>query len=43
LIHPITAGKWWLKWLYWLEERNPRWYGENGQYPMIVISKERRS
>ncbi|BAJ62667.1 class I SAM-dependent methyltransferase [Anaerolinea thermophila] len=43
LVHSITGGKVWLKLLYWLEERNPRWYGENGQYPLIVISKERRS
>ena len=40
LIHPWLAGKYWLRLLYWREERDPRWYAENGQYPMIVIVKE---
>lgn len=39
MIHTLTCGKLWLKLLFWLEERNPRWYGENGQYPLIVIKK----
>lgn len=39
LIHTLTGGKLWLRLLYNAEERNPRWYGENGQYPMIVIKK----
>jgi len=25
--------------VYWLEERFPRFFGENGQYPLIVIKK----
>jgi hypothetical protein len=28
-----------LKVLSWLEDRFPRYFGENGQYPLIVISK----
>jgi len=28
-----------LKLLSWLEDRFPRFFGENGQYPLIVISK----
>ncbi len=28
-----------LKLLSWLEDRFPRYFGENGQYPLIVISK----
>ncbi len=40
LIHPWLAGKYWLRFLFWREERDPRWYAENGQYPMIVIEKE---
>ena len=39
LIHPRTGGRWWLRLLYWLEERFPHYFGENGQYPLIVISK----
>jgi SAM-dependent methyltransferase len=40
LIHPWLAGKYILRFLFWREERDPRWYAENGQYPMIVIEKE---
>jgi ubiquinone/menaquinone biosynthesis C-methylase UbiE len=40
LIHPWLAGKYWLRFLFWREERDPRWYAENGQYPMLVIEKE---
>jgi len=25
--------------IFWLEERFPRFFGENGQYPLIVIEK----
>ena len=39
IIHPKLGGKLLLKLLYALEERNPRWFGENGQYPMVVIKK----
>lgn len=39
LIHPWLAGKLLLRWLYRQEERNPGYYGENGQYPLIVIRK----
>lgn len=39
VIQPWAFGKFWLRWLYALEEKNPEYYGEHGQYPMIVISK----
>jgi SAM-dependent methyltransferase len=39
LIHPRLGGRLWLRLLFWLEERFPTWFGENGQYPMIVIAK----
>lgn len=39
VIHPWLAGRYWLRLLYRLEERNPDYYGENGQYPLIVIRK----
>jgi SAM-dependent methyltransferase len=39
LIHAWLGGRYWLRLLYWLEERYPHWFGENGQYPLIVIKK----
>jgi ubiquinone/menaquinone biosynthesis C-methylase UbiE len=39
VIQPWLFGKLWLHWLYNQEERDPEYYGENGQYPLIVISK----
>jgi SAM-dependent methyltransferase len=38
-IHPALGGRFWLRVLYALEERFPRFFGENGAYPMIVIHK----
>lgn len=32
-------GRWWLRLLYWLEERAPHLFGRIGQYPMIIINK----
>jgi hypothetical protein len=40
LIHPWLGGRLWLRLLYALEERNPQGFGKNGQYPLIVISKD---
>jgi SAM-dependent methyltransferase len=42
LIHPWLGGRLWLRLLYWLEERNPHYFGEVGQYPLIVIRKEQQ-
>ncbi|MAT42537.1 MAG: hypothetical protein CL609_09365 [Anaerolineaceae bacterium] len=39
VIHAPLAGKLWLKLLYALEEKNPAYYGEQGQYPLIVFTK----
>lgn len=39
VIQPWNLGRFWLKVLYNREEKNPGYYGENGQYPMIVIRK----
>lgn len=39
LIHRWLGGHYWLRLLYRLEERYPNWFGENGQYPLIVIQK----
>mgnify|MGYP001025461493 FL=1 len=40
-IHTRLGGRFWLRILYWLEERFPHFFGKNGQYPLIVIHKER--
>jgi SAM-dependent methyltransferase len=42
LIHTWLGGRTWLRLLYRLEERYPHWFGENGQYPLIVIEKNRK-
>ncbi len=39
LVHPWLGGRLWLRLLYWLEERRPQYFGENGKYPLIVIRK----
>jgi SAM-dependent methyltransferase len=39
VMHDITGGRVWLRLLFWLEDRFPRFFGENGQYPLIVIRK----
>lgn len=41
LIHPALGGRIWLKFIYWLEERFPGWFAKNGQYPMVIIYKEK--
>ena len=38
-IHQGLGGKQLLRWLFALEEKYPRYFGENGQYPLIVIDK----
>jgi hypothetical protein len=38
-IHQKLAGKQLLRWLFALEEKYPHYFGENGQYPLIVIYK----
>ena len=39
VIHTALGGRIWLRLLFWLEERFPRWFGEKGQYPMVIIRK----
>ncbi|HSM25486.1 MAG TPA: hypothetical protein VK856_11535, partial [Anaerolineaceae bacterium] len=39
VFHQVLSGKLWLRVLYSLEEKYPRYFGENGQYPLIVIRK----
>jgi len=38
-VRPQFGGKAYLLWIFWLEECFPRFFGENGQYPLIVIKK----
>jgi SAM-dependent methyltransferase len=38
-IHEKAGGKLWLRFIYWLEELFPRFFGENGQYPIVAIKK----
>ncbi len=38
-IHQGLGGRQLLRWLFALEEKYPRFFGENGQYPLIVIKK----
>jgi SAM-dependent methyltransferase len=39
VIIPWLGGRYWLRLLFTLEERYPHYFGENGQYPLIVIRK----
>jgi SAM-dependent methyltransferase len=39
VIKPALAGRLWLKLVYWLEERFPHYFGERGQYPLVIIRK----
>lgn len=39
VIQPEWGGRFWLSVLYRLEEWFPRYFGEKGQYPLIIIKK----
>lgn len=39
VFHDALGGRLWLKLLYTLEEMFPHFFGEKGQYPLIVIHK----
>lgn len=39
VIYPDWGGRFWLKVLFWLEERFPKYLGRVGQYPLVVIYK----
>jgi hypothetical protein len=43
VFHSAFLGKSGLRILYYLEEQNPRWFGRNGQYPLIVLNKPEAS
>ena len=37
-IHERLGGRWLLRFVFWLEERFPHYFGERGQYPLVVIT-----
>ena len=39
VIHRPLAGELWLRLIFWLEDRFPHYFGENGQYPMVLMIK----
>jgi ubiquinone/menaquinone biosynthesis C-methylase UbiE len=39
-IHERWGGGYILRFLYWLEERFPHFFGKYGQYPLVVIGEE---
>lgn len=39
-IHAATGGRFFLKILFWKEDILPHFFGEHGQYPMIVFKKK---
>lgn len=41
-VHDGWGGRGILRLLFWLEERSPHFFGEKGQYPLVVIKKLRR-
>ena len=41
-VHPRLGGKGFLRLVYWKEERLPHFFGEVGQYPLVVITPKTR-
>jgi ubiquinone/menaquinone biosynthesis C-methylase UbiE len=39
IVHQATGGRIFLRFLFWLEDRFPRFFGEKGQYPLVIIRK----
>jgi SAM-dependent methyltransferase len=39
VFHDALGGRMWLKLLFFLEEKYPHYFGEKGQYPLVVVSK----
>lgn len=39
VFHAKLGGRLGLKLVYWLEERFPHYFGEKGQYPLVIIRK----
>lgn len=38
-IFEVLLGRVWLRWLFWLEDLAPGWFGRMGQYPLFTIRK----
>jgi len=41
MIHPVLGGRLILQTLFWLENIFPQYFGEKGQYPMVVLRKSK--
>ncbi len=39
VIHAALGGRYALRLLFWLEERFPQWFGEKGQYPLLILKR----
>ncbi|MEN4043147.1 MAG: class I SAM-dependent methyltransferase [Anaerolineaceae bacterium] len=39
VVHTALGGRAWLRILFWLEDRFPHFFGEIGQYPLIILRK----
>ena len=39
VVNPRWGGRTFLRLVFWLEDHFPRFFGENGQYPLIMIRK----
>ena len=39
VVHAAIGGSAFLRVLYWLEEQFPGFFGEKGQYPLIIVKK----
>jgi len=42
LAHEKRGGRTLLRFLYWLEERFPHFLGKNGNYPLIIVEKNKK-
>jgi len=38
-VHRQLLGEFWLRLLFWLEERAPHFFGRVGQYPSILFCR----
>jgi SAM-dependent methyltransferase len=39
VVHAPLGGRLWLRLLFWMEDRYPHYFGEKGQYPLVILRK----
>jgi SAM-dependent methyltransferase len=39
VVHAPLGGRLWLRLLFWFEEQFPHFFGEKGQYPLVILRK----